>query len=359
MFKKDIYDLLAEDVDRISFGFPKSYFRLDKKLLKKIFTPEHAKVFVQMKQGYVTAKQHAEQNNISEAEAKAHLDAMANKGLIFRRHRGENDEYHKHPFVMGFLEFQVNNPDTSWLLATSLYMITSKFGKRMSQTMPFYRTVPMHKEFLEGSKIMPYDDIEAILDKHTRFGVAPCMCRKMQRLDPKFKCIHPSETCIVTDDYATFYIETGLGREITKEEALAILREGENDGRVINVTNSQDGENICSCCACGCGILTLRTRYPGPANDLWSNHYSEVDLSKCVKCGLCVKKCPFNYIKMTKEGIEIDQKHCLGCGLCIAACHQKAIVLKHKPNLYTPPETYDGAIEIWQNITKKDYNKYK
>jgi len=62
---------------------------------------------------------------------------------------------------------------------------------------------------------------------------------------------------------------------------------------------------------------------------------------------------------MTKEGIEIDQKHCLGCGLCIAACHQKAIVLKHKPNLYTPPETYDGAIEIWQNITKKDYNKYK
>jgi Dissimilatory sulfite reductase (desulfoviridin), alpha and beta subunits len=326
MFKKDIYDYLIEDLDTLSFGFPKSRFRFDRGLVKKIFTTDQAQVFINMQQGYITPADYAAKNNCSSEKASELLEDMVAHGLIYRRHKDDGFIYRKYPFVMGFLEWQVHNPDKTWLTKTGLYMYTSKFPHRMAQQMPFYRTVPFNKEFVEGTKVMAYDDIEQLLDRHTRFSVAPCMCRHMQAVaNPFFKCKHPLETCIETDEYATFFIETGIGREITKEETREILLSGLKDGRVINVTNSQDGENICSCCSCGCGILGLRRQFPGNAYDLWSNHYSNLDHPEnCVQCGACVKRCPFDYIKLTKKGLVIDQDHCLGCGICVDACKKRS-----------------------------------
>ncbi len=360
-----LYSDLLKRIDELSFGFPKSYVGADRILIKKIFNEENAKDFLLMSKGYQTAKEFGDKNGFTEEIAKEKLDRMANRGLIFRRHRERGDEYGQHPFVMGFLEWQSSRPqkDNSWLYATCAYMITSKFGQRMNQTMPFYRTIPHHKEFVEGTIIQPYDDLEALLNKHKRFAVGLCMCRLMSQNLPGSKCHHPLETCIETDDYATFFIETGIGREITKEEAFAILREGEEDGRIVQVTNSQEGENFCSCCACGCGMMNLKIRYAGPSADLWSNYYSVIDYDKCISCGKCVQRCVFKYIKQDKKTkkVTVDQKSCLGCGLCVSKCPTKAIrlVQKSEDKLYVPPVTYDDAVEIWEAKTKKDYNKFK
>lgn len=360
--KKETLTKLLEKIDSLSFGFPKSWLKNDRGLVKNIFDEESANIFLNMEHGYQTARRYAEQQGISEEEAKESLDRCCNKGLIYRRHRPDGDEYATFPFVAGFLEWQVNNTNKEWLLQTCLYMVTSKFGKRMSQVMPFYRSVPRHPEMVEGSKVLPYDNIDQILDKHHRFAVAPCICRVMYKMKPFNPCNHPIETCIETDEYADFYIETGIGREITKEEARAIIMEGEKDGRVVNVTNSKEGENICSCCKCGCGMLYLKTKYPGPSGELWSNYYSVWNEDKCVHCGACYKACPFGYLKKKRNGkIEINTKLCLGCGLCVGKCHTKGLTLVQKPEdkLYEPPETYDDAIEIWEKETKKDYKNGK
>lgn len=352
-------------IDELSFGFPKSYVGADMMLIRKIFSRENAKNFLLMAKGYQTAREYADKNGFTEEDARKRLDAMAERGLILRRHRERGDEYGQHPFVMGFLEWQGNRAgeSNSWLYSTAIYMVTSKFGSRMSQTMPFYRTLPHHKEFVEGSVIKPYDDIEAMLDKHHRFAVAVCMCRLMDKMKPNNPCHHPLETCIETDDYADFYIETGIGREISKEEALAILREGEKDGRIIQATNSQGGENFCSCCACGCGMLYLKKQYPGPSAALWSNHFSVIDYEKCTSCGKCVSRCTFGYIsKDPATGkVSVDRESCLGCGLCVSTCPTQAIRLhqKSEDKLYTPPPTYDDAMEIWEARTKKDYKHFK
>lgn len=360
-----LYSDLLKRIDELSFGFPKSFVGADKILIKKIFSPENARNFLLMSKGYQTAGEYALKNGITEEDAKRRLDAMAERGLILRRHRERGDEYGQHPFVMGFLEWQGNRAaeNKTWLYATSIYMISSNFGYRMSQTMPFYRTLPHHKEFVEGSVIKPYDDIEALLDKHHRFAVAVCMCRLMDKMKPNNPCHHPLETCIETDDYADFYIETGIGREITKEEALAILREGEKDGRIIQATNSQEGENFCSCCACGCGMLYLKKQYPGPSAAMWSNHFSVIDYDKCIGCGKCETRCTFGYIKKEKKTgkVCVDTAACLGCGLCVSTCPTGAIRLhqKSEDKLYTPPVTYDDAMEIWEAETKKDYKHFK
>lgn len=360
-----LYRKLQKKIDELSYGFPHSFLWMDQLFLRQVFAREDAKDFLNMADGYQTAEDYAVRNNITPEQALEKLNRMAHKGQIFRRHSSKNPdvfEFDRHPFAMGFLEWQIGNPHRSWLYSLSLYIISSKWGKRMSQTMPFYRSIPMHKEFVEGSIVEPYEDIENLLDRHTRFAVANCLCRTLDDVKPNNPCHHPLETCIETDDYATFYIEMGLGREITRDEALEILRSGEKDGRVINVTNSKDGENICSCCECGCGMLYMKTHYPGPSKDFWANYYCVVDDEKCITCGACVKKCPFHVLSIEpgeahgKRGtIKVNTPDCLGCGLCISACKRDALHLHKKSpdRFYEPPETYDDAVGEWTKITRK------
>lgn len=352
---RNVYSELVDAIDQISFGFPKTFIGVEKTLLKKFFTPKDARHFVDMLDGYQTPAMYADKIGISANEAADILEDMAGRGLVYRKRLIDGPYYRKYPFCLGFIEFQVHNPDTSWKTPTGIYMVLSSFGKRMSASMPFYRAVPMHKEFVEGSEILPYDDIEAVLDRHTRFAVTTCMCRIMFQMKPGNKCHHPLETCISTDDLADFYLENGWGRNVTKDETLALLREGEKDGRVIHITNSQDGENICSCCACGCGMLYLKEKYPGPSRDYWSNYYCTVDESKCAGCGRCTQRCHFKAISIKQGRPALKQENCLGCGLCISSCPKSALTLvrKSEENLYVPPETYDDAIEIWHVKTNK------
>ena len=46
--------------------------------------------------------------------------------------------------------------------------------------------------------------------------------------------------------------------------------------------------------------------------------------SKCISCGVCVKKCDVNAIKMVEKAF-IDKKTCVGCAMCIAVCATGAI----------------------------------
>lgn len=354
---------ICEKLDTLSFGFPRSWLKNDYGLIKRIFDEESGQTFIKMKAGFQTAKEYAEANNISEDEASKNLENAANKALIFRKWNDHEKKdyrlYAPYPFVAGLLEFQVQHSENMmWLLHVSLYMLTSKFGKRMSQTMPFYRTLPRHPEEVEGGIVAPYDNIKEIMDRHTRFSVAPCICRIMYRLKPNNTCNHPIETCIETDEYADFFNETGIGRPITKEEAWKIIMDGEKDGRVVNVTNSKDGENICSCCACGCGMLYLKTHYRGPGGNYWNNYYANWHEDKCVHCGQCYEACGFKYLKHNKKTnrIEIDKNNCLGCGICASKCKTGALKLikKKDSELYEPPQTYDDAIEVWTKNTKKN-----
>ena len=52
-----------------------------------------------------------------------------------------------------------------------------------------------------------------------------------------------------------------------------------------------------------------------------------IDESKCVKCGLCRKKCRFDAIT---ESLEVDQFSCEGCGVCAFVCPTNAVTLNER-----------------------------
>ncbi|MCM1187257.1 MAG: RnfABCDGE type electron transport complex subunit B [Lachnoclostridium sp.] len=46
----------------------------------------------------------------------------------------------------------------------------------------------------------------------------------------------------------------------------------------------------------------------------------------CIGCGICVKNCPHEAVRVTDFHAVIDQEKCTGCGTCAEKCPKKAIV---------------------------------
>lgn len=140
------------------------------------------------------------------------------------------------------------------------------------------------------------------------------------------------------------------GRELTRNEALALLRQNEDDGLVLQPANAQKPEFICSCCGCCCGTLLLQKLLPHPIDFWTSNYYATVTTADCSQCGNCVSRCQVNAVSLTgpKGAAKINLRRCIGCGLCIPACPPNAILLKKKEAEVVPPkdeeELYDEVM---------------
>ena len=52
--------------------------------------------------------------------------------------------------------------------------------------------------------------------------------------------------------------------------------------------------------------------------------YPQIDDSKCTRCGLCEKVCPYFAMKVDKNA-RADEEKCFGCGLCQSRCPVHAI----------------------------------
>jgi len=50
---------------------------------------------------------------------------------------------------------------------------------------------------------------------------------------------------------------------------------------------------------------------------------------ECVACGVCVKACPLQVIKVHKgKYAVVEENKCVGCGKCVNACPAVVITIK-------------------------------
>jgi len=54
-----------------------------------------------------------------------------------------------------------------------------------------------------------------------------------------------------------------------------------------------------------------------------------IDPSKCVKCGICAKTCPYNAIALENDVYKVIPALCKSCGTCSAECAKEAITMRH------------------------------
>jgi NAD-dependent dihydropyrimidine dehydrogenase PreA subunit len=148
------------------------------------------------------------------------------------------------------------------------------------------------------------------------------------------------ETCLAVGGMAEMALRIGGAREIARDEALDIIELNQKDGLVLQPSNTQKAEFICSCCGCCCGILSVHQRLPKPL-DFWaSNFFASVDRDTCIGCGACAQRCQVGAVNFFRKNrpAAIDLSRCIGCGVCVPTCPSNSIFLEKKPNEIKPPQ---------------------
>lgn len=59
----------------------------------------------------------------------------------------------------------------------------------------------------------------------------------------------------------------------------------------------------------------------------WRNIRPEIDVTKCIRCGICWKFCPEPSIDIVDDLPVVDYDYCKGCGVCAEECPVKCIVM--------------------------------
>jgi len=338
----DIYERLKEHMDRLPGGFPATETGVELRILKRLFSPEEAELAQHLTMKLETAAAIAERAGISEDKAIVKLKDMVRKGLLFNIETvGRTPTYMAAQFVIGIWEYHVNDLDEGFVKDMEEYI--PALAKEAFDSVPQLRTIPVGKSIDAGLKVLPYERAEELVKKQKKFLVAPCICRREHQLKGA-GCNKLVDACLVFGWGADYYERNGLGRVITLEDTLEIIRKAEEEGLVLQPSNAQEIVNICCCCGDCCQVLMHLKRHPYPAAMVSSPFIAKVDTETCIGCETCLERCQMEALSVVDEHAVLNEDRCIGCGLCVSTCPSGALTLKRKPQK-TQPEIPKNQME--------------
>lgn len=338
-FMNNFYQKLAIELDKIPNGFPKTESGVELKILTKLFTPEQAQLAASMSLVSQSVSEVAQNNSITDIEAKSLLIGMVKKGLIeLKKDETKGLVFCLIPFVVGFYERQNAKIDKEFAELFEQYYHES-FYQSMTAEPSVHRIIPIEKTIPLNIDVMPYEKASNYLNEANAWGVLNCICRVQKTLIGQ-GCNHPIENCLVFSFKPGAFDRTKDIRSITKNEAMKILAEADREGLVHSTNNAQQDVNyICNCCTCSCGVLRGIVDYGKLNSVASSDFYAKVDEELCTGCEVCIERCQFNALNMEDGICEVNTNFCYGCGLCVTSCSVEAISLfqKNKENMVIPP----------------------
>ena len=352
-----IYRLLQRHLDKQAVGFPAAWSGADIRLLKRLFSSDEAKLAL-----HLTYKPEPTETIIERAapqfsaeQAEVLLEAMLQKGAIGWKEKNGTARWCVLPLVIGMYEFQDGDPTPGFLDDARAYFKTLGFGRSFLAVKPSQmRTIPIPLSIPVEHPVATYDQIRTIVrDSPGPFVVLPCICRRSKTMRNR-PCAKTSreETCLAFGDMAKMVLRRKHCREVTRDEVLAILRQNEDDGLVLQPANTRQPEFVCSCCGCCCGMLSYQKFLPHPL-DFWSsNYYAKVSPEACSHCGTCVSRCQVGAVTLTGPSGEakINLSRCIGCGLCVPTCPSEAVrLVKKDPETAPPANEEDLYDEVMKN----------
>ena len=332
----DVFRDLQKQLDQYSVGFPATKSGVEIEILKHLFSPSQAEMFLDLSLLPEDASSVASRTGRDPAQTAEMLADMAAKGLIFRLRKNDKVFYAASAFVVGIYEFQLKTMDEKFAAMVERYF-DEGFSLTDTVTIPM-RTIPVNQSLDVSFPVASHDDAREILKSQKKLAVAQCICRKQQDL-VGHTCDKPREVCMVFGSHADYFVENGLARFIDLEEGLKILDTAEKGGLVNQPFNVINPGGMCNCCGCCCGVLRTLNRLPKPAEMVLTNHYAKVDPDACTGCETCLSRCQIAAITMKEDLAHVNRDRCIGCGLCVTTCPTGAITLNlvDADALRTPP----------------------
>jgi ferredoxin len=358
----DIYDRLAKHLAALGMGYPPKEELLE--ILKANFSPLEAEVALAIPSDripfdVVPASEIARHTTTGEPELSRTLTQLAARRLLFTKRLGSGE--------MGYalLQFGHGFPQTFFWegtggpLAEKMAQLIVKYSRKeqlrqaygATPTKPF-RYVPAASSIdPEEHAVFPFHVMEELLQKVNRFAVAHCPCRMTADLLKRRQCNHALEVCLKYDELAEYLIERGLGREVSREEAIRITRQCSEAGLVHMVDNAREGiKHTCNCCGCCCWSVSAIRRKAIPRDTLMATYFLRDTVKEnCIGCGACADICPVKAITMEGDLPVVDREWCIGCGVCSPVCPSDAVVLFRRTDV-PPPATFK---ELHEKIIKE------
>jgi ferredoxin len=344
----DQYRELQQHLDKMPVGFPPTESGIEIKLLKHLFTPKQVQIALQLKfigEPIKNIYRRLKKKDFiaSKEDLEKKLDEMYFKGLIYRVTKKNTDTnfYASAPFVIGMYEFQLNSLTPEFYKNSEKYLNEVYVREEYNKTgIPQLRVVPLDQVVENENLVYNYDNIEQIIENIGEpIAVMDCICRKgTDLIGNPCKKTDLRETCLTFRRGAVSFIEKGLAREITKEEALKLVEEAKEDGLVLQPGNSISPMSMCICCGCCCGVLVAQKELPGLSRFFATNFYAEVDQDLCEGCGICEGRCNLGAVHVVENLAQVDREKCIGCGVCVPKCSSGAMNLLSKEVETIPPK---------------------
>jgi len=358
------YIRIAEAIDRGPQRAPKVDGQFSKTFLaylKLIYTPEEAAIIQYLnmpaKYNFKSAGQVADESGLDIDTVKEVLDSAARRNAIFRM--GDQYSLLDIPGILNYHHFspEIGPEDVTAARLYQDFFIKEGYYKLYEGSekgTPIVRTIPVSRAIAKEEKVLTNEEAhQMITNQQTNdFALVPCPCRTRTEKMGIRECRDrfPIASCIFIGAGAKLFTKLGLGKMVTREQALSYFDEMQDLGLVGNTDNylNPNQSVICLCCECCCSQVRGRTRWDNPDSILPSNFVSQAD-ENCILCETCLDRCFFGALSVDEDAgrVVCDPEKCIGCGICTITCPTEALKL-HR---YERTRPFDSRKELWTTIT--------
>ena len=271
-----VFEQLAEALNRLPNGFPRTESGVEIRILKKIFPPEQAALACQLTGKFEPVDAIAQRAGQPAGEVSRLLFKMVRSGMVWLDKPDGQVCFRLAPFVVGIYEAQAELMDHELAHLVEDYFAEGGAQGIMGPQPALHRVVPATGT-VKAEAILPYEDVRAILLSAKTFNVIDCICR-LQQDKLGSPCKFPVHVCL---NFSQTERSPRPG-DISQAEALALLEQSEQVGLVHTVSNVMEGVGyVCNCCGCCCGILRGITEYGIENSVAYANYYAVIDPEFC------------------------------------------------------------------------------
>jgi len=242
MAKEDVYEKFIQWLNTSPMGVPDT--EEDKALILARYTPEDAELLTGIPFDEKTIGELAEIKQMKIEDLRPRLDALANKGVVWKIFRHGAYRYQLCDIFLVFYRsvyWGGGRNSEHYVMAPLLNKTFGSYFERFAHAHTRgLRTLPVETVIGDTRGVMPFEDVLAVLDDQDFFCVGNCSCKAKHNLDPDHEnCVHYpfEENCIHFGDFARYMVESGHGRELTREECRDLLLKCADAGLVHGVSN--------------------------------------------------------------------------------------------------------------------------
>jgi ferredoxin len=345
------FEALANTLDKIPNGYPKTSDDTYLKVLEWIFTEDEADLASKMRLRGETVDELSERLNISKEGLKEKLETMLEKGQITKYDTRSGRKYGLMPFAVGIYEDQWKRMTPEFAQLVEDYFKKAKEFDLFTKGPSIFRVVPVNRVIKPELEIFPYETAEEMIKSAKSWGVRDCICKQQKEMIKEPCKVTTNKTvCLPFSPKENTFDKDPFTETITKEQALDYLRQAEEDGLVHCTMNIREGHYyICNCCTCCCGVLRGLTERNQPNAFVNSNFIMSVDEDLCTGCGTCIDRCQFDALDVPEDILVINKEKCIGCGVCAIVCPEEALELVNRD----PADQNEPTENFMDWMTKK------